>query len=415
MNLIKLEIHKLFGLLDYDLPLDKDEITMLTGPNGYGKTMILKIINSILSNKLNILCKLKFESILLHFQGGGISIQHGDKDNTLNLEHYDSDSNIFAVEILELETELVKNNDLVIFQWNSEETKRTYKNVKEKQLSSEILSFLTSNEIVSFIRADRLQAEEGNESVIDSCASKLKNLMETAQDESAALSQKLDATFPIRLFERLEQQKRFSSANIQARLSGIQDKRRNYMHYGLIHSEDNLMPDKSTSLNSSNEYLGVLDLYIEDALGKLSPFQILHQKIDLFESILKEKILAFKNVVIDRENGFYFRSLSGDVVERNSLSSGEQNQIVLLFNLIFDLATQKVILIDEPEISLHVAWQQTFLDSLKKIQKINEYEKVIIATHSPQVISKNWPLTYDLFEILKNKDSLHNEVEGRAE
>ncbi|HBS0996119.1 TPA: AAA family ATPase, partial [Klebsiella pneumoniae] len=51
----------------------------------------------------------------------------------------------------------------------------------------------------------------------------------------------------------------------------------------------------------------------------------------------------------------------------------------------------------------------------KKIQKINEYEKVIIATHSPQVISKNWPLTYDLFEILKNKDSLHNEAEGRAE
>ncbi|MCT2525654.1 AAA family ATPase, partial [Klebsiella pneumoniae] len=178
---------------------------------------------------LNILCKLKFESIFLHFQGGGVSIQHGDKDNTLNLEHYDSDSNIFAFENLELETELVKNNDLVIFQWSSEETKRTYKNVKEKQLSSEILSFLTSDEIVSFIRADRLQAEEGNESVIDSCASKLKNLMETAQDESAALSQKLDATFPIRLFERLEQQKRFSSTNIQARLSGIQDKRRNYM------------------------------------------------------------------------------------------------------------------------------------------------------------------------------------------
>ncbi|WP_375294506.1 hypothetical protein, partial [Klebsiella pneumoniae] len=30
-------------------------MTMLTGPNGYGKTMILKIINSILSKKLNIL------------------------------------------------------------------------------------------------------------------------------------------------------------------------------------------------------------------------------------------------------------------------------------------------------------------------------------------------------------------------
>lgn len=145
------------------------------------------------------------------------------------------------------------------------------------------------------------------------------------------------------------------------------------MRHGLIQAENDLMPEKSTSFYSSNEYLGVLDLYIEDALGKLSPFQTLHQKIDLFESILKEKVLAFKKVVIDSDNGFYFESLNGDVIDRNLLSSGEQNQIVLLFNLIFDIVSQKVILIDEPEISLHVAWQQTFLDSLKKIQKINKY------------------------------------------
>ncbi|WFZ87146.1 AAA family ATPase [Citrobacter freundii] len=248
---------------------------------------------------------------------------------------------------------------------------------------------------------------------MDLCARKLKDLMESAQDDSAALSQRLDATFPIRLFERLEQQKRFSSGNIQARLNGIQDKRRHYMRYGLIQAENDLMPEKSTSLYSSNEYLGVLDLYIEDALGKLSPFQTLHQKIDLFESILQEKILAFKKVMIDRDKGFYFESLNGDIIDRNMLSSGEQNQIVLLFNLIFDLVSQKVILIDEPEISLHVAWQQTFLDSLKKIQKINEYEKVIIATHSPQVISKNWELTYDLYEMIKNRNESQQSSEGK--
>lgn len=184
------------------------------------------------------------------------------------------------------------------------------------------------------------------------------------------------------------------------------------MRHGLIQAENDLMPEKSTSFYSSNEYLGVLDLYIEDALGKLPPFQTLHQKIDLFESILKEKVLAFKKVVIDSDNGFYFESLNGDVIDRNLLSSGEQNQIVLLFNLIFDLVSQKVILIDEPEISLHVAWQQTFLDSLKKIQKINKYEKVIIATHSPQVISKNWELTYDLYEMIKNRNESQQSSEG---
>ncbi len=385
---------------------------MLTGPNGYGKTMILKIINGILANELNILCKLKFGFIKINFQGGSVSISHDTEKDSLILNHLENSSGNTTIEKLKLQKNKPSMEDVFYIHWHEGEAKSKQKSQPDKPLSSKVLSHITSKEDVSFICADRLQVKADDETVIDLCARKLKNLMESAQDDSAALSQKLDATFPIRLFERLEQQKRFSSGNIQERLNGIQDKRRHYMRYGLIQAENDLMPEKSTSLHSSNEYLGVLDLYIEDALGKLSPFQILHQKIDLFESILQEKILAFKKVMIDRDNGFFFESSNGDFIDRNMLSSGEQNQIVLLFNLIFDLVSQKVILIDEPEISLHVAWQQTFLDSLKKMQKINKYEKVIIATHSPQVISKNWELTYDLYEMIKNKNESQQSSEG---
>lgn len=412
MKLIHLNINKLFGLLDYDIPLDRNEITMLTGPNGYGKTMILKIINSVLANELNIFCKLKFSSIKIDYQGGSVSISQDIKKDVLVLNHLENNSGKTTIEKLKLEKIEPSMEEVFYIRWNGGEAKPKQKPQSEKPLVSKVLSAVTSKDDVSFICADRLQVKADDETVIDLCARKLKDLMESAQDDSAALSQRLDATFPIRLFDRLEQQKRFSSENIQARLNGIQDKRRHYMRYGLIQGENDLMPEKSTSLYSSNEYLGVLDLYIEDALGKLSPFQMLNQKIDLFESILQEKILAFKKVMIDKENGFYFESLNGDFIDRNMLSSGEQNQVVLLFNLIFDLVSQKVILIDEPEISLHVAWQQTFLDSLKKIQKINQYEKVIIATHSPQVISKNWDLTYDLYEMIKNKDTKQQSLEG---
>lgn len=410
MKLFHLSLRKLFGLLDYDIPLDQNEITMLTGPNGYGKTMILKIINSIISNELNILCRLKFEVIKVEYQGGTVSI-YRKSDSELYLEHTDSDLEDIATENLHLEGEdnLGKS---IFLNWSLGNDKNNHLSLNEKKLRSTYLGDITSEKDVSFIRADRLQVLKDEVTVIDSCAFKLKCLMEMAQDESAALSQKLDATFPIRLFERLEHQKRFFSNSIEMRLKGVQDKRRLYMCYGLIQAEDELMPEKSTSLNSSNEYLGVLDLYIEDALGKLSPFETLHKKIDLFESIIKEKILAFKSIIIDKDNGFYFKSLNGDLIDRNMLSSGEQNQIVLLFNLIFDLVSQKIILIDEPEISLHVAWQKTFLDSLKKIQKINQYEKVIIATHSPQVISNNWALTFDLFELIKKSSSDSYNPEG---
>ena len=79
------------------------------------------------------------------------------------------------------------------------------------------------------------------------------------------------------------------------------------------------------------------------------------------------------------------------------LSSGEQHQVVLLYELIFKTEKNVLVLIDEPEISLHVAWQKEFLKDLQEIIKIQAMP-VVIATHSPQIIDGNWDLTVDLEE-----------------
>lgn len=413
MKLIRLEIRKLFGLLNYSIPLDENEITMLTGPNGYGKTMILNILHSILANHLNVLCTLKFEQITLYHQGGTVFIS-GDESGVLTLISEGISGAEPVAEILRLKEEKPQAetwSGIIIYssEKNANKDKPEY-----ARLTSDVLGALFPAGFISFIRADRLEKATDGTTVIDRCADQLRNLMGAAEDESASLSQKLDATFPIRLFQRLQKQKHLYYTNIQQRLIGIQGKRRDYMRFGLIQNQEELLPDEGDAMESSREYLNVLDLYINDAMEKLSPFEMLHQKIDLFESILREKVLAFKHVHISREQGFSFISENGGPVGRNMLSSGEQNQIVLLFCLIFNLRTHKVILIDEPEISLHVAWQQTFLESLKKIQKINSYEKVIIATHSPAVISKNWPLTFDLYDIA-HRDNAAPESEGKPE
>ena len=43
-------------------------------------------------------------------------------------------------------------------------------------------------------------------------------------------------------------------------------------------------------------------------------------------------------------------------------------------------------MIDEPEISLHVAWQMEFIDILERICKLNGTQ-AIIATHSPDIVN----------------------------
>jgi predicted ATP-binding protein involved in virulence len=56
-----------------------------------------------------------------------------------------------------------------------------------------------------------------------------------------------------------------------------------------------------------------------------------------------------------------------------------------------------LILIDEPEMSLHVAWQRKFLEEISEIVKLAKLD-IILATHSPQIINDRWDLTVKLKE-----------------
>jgi predicted ATP-binding protein involved in virulence len=65
-----------------------------------------------------------------------------------------------------------------------------------------------------------------------------------------------------------------------------------------------------------------------------------------------------------------------------------------------------LVLIDEPEISLHVGWQKEFLADIIRIANVSSL-RFIIATHSPQIINKWWPRAVALHP---DADTSSNEV-----
>ncbi|WP_238486117.1 AAA family ATPase [Rahnella perminowiae] len=416
MELIKLEVKGLFGLLNYDIPLNNSDFTILTGPNGYGKTILLRVIRSILKNELEMFKTLKFESFTLLTDIAEIEIiKDFSKNNNESVYLKLSRDGTVHEESIAFPAEKIisagknkvtittpKFSDNIFLKFlNENNDSLKVKTVNNENCYSQVLSDFFVKPEVTFIKAQRLENRESHNAVIDDYAGKLITLMEEANVESAKISQRLDTTFPSRLFDMIGNSQAPSSASIKDRLIGIQNKRKEYIKFGLIQSEEDNLPVTYGNFINGNEYLNVLKLYIDDGIEKLAPFESLYSKINLFSNLLKEKTLAFKKVVFSREEGFGFESNSGDDIGRNSLSSGEQNQVVMLFDLIFNSENYSVILIDEPEISLHVAWQKEFLNSLKKIQKINESSKYIIATHSTYVIDNKWELTYDLFEATK--------------
>ena len=53
-----------------------------------------------------------------------------------------------------------------------------------------------------------------------------------------------------------------------------------------------------------------------------------------------------------------------------------------------------LLIIDEPEVSLHIEWQKTWLDYILQICE-NKKVQVIIATHSPYIVNANFDLYAD--------------------
>ena len=83
-----------------------------------------------------------------------------------------------------------------------------------------------------------------------------------------------------------------------------------------------------------------------------------------------------------KTDGLSVVNADGSELDLEMLSSGEQHELVILYELLFRIPDNSLILIDEPELSLHVLWQEQFLKDLEEMAALSNF-RVILATHSP--------------------------------
>ena len=69
------------------------------------------------------------------------------------------------------------------------------------------------------------------------------------------------------------------------------------------------------------------------------------------------------------------------------LSSGEKQMLIILLTVLVEDRQPTVLLMDEPEVSLHIEWQQKLLEL---ILDLNPSAQIIVTTHSPAVIMSGW-------------------------
>ena len=435
-QIVSLRVSKLFGRFEHHIIFpDSNDISIITAPNGYGKTVLLRILDSVFNRKLAFFRSLDFAEIQITFASKKSILiskvdsdanEPGDKQIVFRNKGFGSGSAKYVltrslspsdhrtferelpVERIGPDRWLDYRNEKTL---STDEVLDTYSDQLPDRLmdSSRIPSWLqvvTDSVNVHLVETQRLLRLDDLEdrrparrrrmipaSVVDRDASDLSARIGSLLQRYAQESQKLDQTFPERILKAPEG-KVSGEDEIRDALQNLTQKREDLISVGLL-GRTISGPISPADIRLREDLRGILEIYVEDTGRKLGIFDETYDKIKLFKQIL-EKRFSFKSIEIDSEQGI--RAIdrdSGQAIPLSALSSGEQHELVLIYDLLFVVEEGSIILIDEPELSLHVSWQKRFIEDLQRIQKIRHL-RVLIATHSPQIIHKNWNLVQEL-------------------
>lgn len=100
----------------------------------------------------------------------------------------------------------------------------------------------------------------------------------------------------------------------------------------------------------------------------------------------EDYIVTKDNLHITTEGGS-FLTTAGVNVRLDQLSSGEKQMLLILTTVFLQEEKPNVLLMDEPEISLHISWQDRLIEL---IRKLNPNCQVILTTHSPNIFASGW-------------------------
>lgn len=440
MRISTIKVDGLFGRFNYTIDLNADErITIIHGPNGYGKTVLLRLIDSVFAQRFWHVRREPFDSLTVSCEDGqALRVTRTDRGQQLSLKGMTASQNK-AVQLtlhrlsggLEVDSFTVKRPKSSRYYYFAHEKylkgltrlrRDRWKHIstgveldeddlyeytepqmpagevdEERRIPSWVKDFCESVR-VRFVSTERLVVRDKSTSeredgvpmaAVTRCSSQITRIIRSTLQDYALKSQALDRTFPNRLLE--EKDKRvLTVGELEQELEKLDYHRKRLVSTGLLSAEVDLPRSKKLDDQSRS----VLTIFVSDYEQKLGVLDGMSDRIDILQSIVNSHF-GFKKLTVDRERGLCFRTAEGLELPPERLSSGEQQLLVLMYELLFETEKDTLILIDEPELSLHVEWQQQFLNDVAKATKLASFD-VLMATHSPQIIHGRWDLTVTL-------------------
>ena len=242
----------------------------------------------------------------------------------------------------------------------------------------------------------RLKKESEEDELLKELATKVSSDLKTGEDKSLA-----DLTLNASIIA-------LRKANAKISTAAYKESRK----YDLIATFD--VPsraDKGSALDQQLEslennyayYLSDLSKQLSEIIMKTGKVEMndmnkIYAQNNLFINIVNK---AFKNTgkIVNTEQSKLQFKIGEEVLENNKrLSSGEKQFLIIMLTVLLQRKEESILIMDEPEISMHLDWQRSLLNNIKAL---NPNCQIILATHSPGVIMDGWQQLVTNIENLK--------------
>ena len=289
-----IDIKKIYKIKNFNWKVEGDDVNILIGKNGTGKSSILKLIDATINKKNEVLDKFYNPSVELNI------LRHYGEEETRNLlvtkqKHY-PDVKSILVDTFDSGTTL------------------------DKELKG------LFNEFKDYYNGIKTTFENNTKEIRKKSLEIIANITNASPEEL----------------------KDFQDLTIESN----QIKEKNYQHLNLFKEIiDNFYKDTKK------------EIIFDDSLIK-------NPKIPLLVKFIDSDMPS----VSDEEKEWRFIT---------NLSSGEKQLLIIFLTIIIENNKPFILLLDEPETSLHVEWQAMLIEN---IQKLNSNIQIIIATHNPLIL-----------------------------
>lgn len=429
ISIAEYEIVNLYGLYTHKIIFnDAESVSILHGPNGVGKTALLKSISYLFGGNFSALGKIPFSRINVR-----LSDDVEIRVKRIGVTQEELWSQVVDV-THKIEVEIIKHKkillnhvvhddisktstrlppwvvrvaaDVWLDERTGEEIPRELLGIHSRHAlrpkDKKTVAFLEEvlNKVkVHFVETNRLyrqasvpawQKNKNSEMIasVQDCAKHLVGEVGTALKEYGKKSQELDQSFPHRFIS--ERAIPMALDELKLRLNNLAAKLKSLRDIGLLDLEGT-QPFNTESLDAvETKKVEIMNLYVRDSETKLAVFDELSKRVQLLLLSLNRKFRN-KSVSLSREKGLVVSGPGNLVLPLDALSSGEQHEMVLLYELLFKVPVDTLVLIDEPELSLHVTWQKAFLPELISIAREAKFFS-IVATHSPFIVGERFDL-----------------------